>query len=227
MARKNRPNRTGGRRSPEGAAVPAAVPDGRSGWRRVRDRWAEHGPMLRFVAVFGGLLAAYFALSLTLNFKDPGAAAEHPVVARVVAAGEVVRARFISPYQALIATVTGKTLNLLGDRVTVRGNEVRSDRFAVAITGGCDGIELNLLLLAAIVAFPAPFRKKLWGMALGLACLVVANYARVVSLWFIGVHWPAGFDAAHFSVWPLLLICCAMGLFLRWLRYAADAPPAA
>jgi exosortase/archaeosortase family protein len=80
------------------------------------------------------------------------------------------------------------------------------------------------LLLAAIVAFPAPFRKKLWGMVLGLACLVVANYARVVSLWFIGVHWPTGFDAAHFSVWPLLLICCAMGLFLRWLRYAADAP---
>jgi len=207
--------------------VPATVPDGRSGWRRVRDYLAEHGPMLRFVAVFGGLLAAYFALSLTMNFKDPGAAREHPVVARVVAAGEVVRARFIAPYQALIATVTGKTLNLLGERVTVRGNEVRSDRFAVQITGGCDGIELNLLLLAAILAFPAPFRKKLRGVALGVACLVVANYLRVVCLWFIGVHWPGGFDAAHFSVWPLLLICCAMGLFLRWLRYATDVPPAA
>ena len=81
--------------------------------------------MLRFVAIFGGLLTAYFGLSLTINFKDPSASAEHPIIARVVEAGGVVREHVIAPYQALIATVTGQTVNLLGEGVTVRGNEVR------------------------------------------------------------------------------------------------------
>ena len=182
----------------------------------------------RFVAVFAGLMGIYFLLTLTLEFRDSAQAARHPVVAGLMAVNQAVRCHLIAPYQQTIATATAATVNLLGQRTAAVGREVRGRGFAVEITGGCDGLELTLLLAAAILAFPAGAGRKLIGLAVGGAVIAGMNYVRVVSLWLIGAHWPAAFDVAHFTVWPFLLLGATLAVFVAWLWYAslAPAPPA-
>jgi exosortase H (IPTLxxWG-CTERM-specific) len=175
----------------------------------------------RFALLFGGLLAGYFLCAMRLEMPGPDYAEKHPLVARLVAVNEAAQRRVFVPYQRMIAAGTSATLNLLGYATTVADREVRSARFAVKVTNGCDGIELSLLLLAAVVAFPSSLRRKLAGLLLGLGLVAALNFLRVVTLWLIGAHWPRGFDFVHFNLWPLLLIVGTLAFYLTWLRRGA------
>ena len=177
----------------------------------------------RFILTFGGALALYFLFTLSLQMPGAAYAEKHPVVARMVGWNEAVKSHIFMPYQRMIATSSAATVNLLGYDTTVHDREIRSAQFAVTVTHGCDGIELSLLLAAAIVAFPATCRRKLIGLGLGLGLIALLNYLRVVSLWIVGVHWRAGFDFIHFNLWPLLLICGVLVFFMAWLRPAASS----
>lgn len=180
--------------------------------------------MVRFISIFAGIISVYFLLTLTLEFQNTDAIARHPVVSRLVTAQHAVRRNVIAPYQQSIAATTAKVVNLLGYKTSVTGTEIRSKEFAVTITYGCDGIELTLLLAAGILAFPSDARRKLIGLAAGIAVIAGLNLVRVVCLWMVGVHWRSGFDIAHFGVWPFLLLCATMIFFVGWLRYAATGP---
>src|SRR3954463_14692199 len=72
----------------------------------------------------------------------------------------------IEPFTGAIARASGATLNLLGQHVTRDGTVLRSPRFGVNIRNGCNGVEAMVILLAAIVAFPASWRARLIGLGL-------------------------------------------------------------
>jgi len=54
-----------------------------------------------------------------------------------------------------------------------------------------------LIFLASVLAYPATWKEKLLGLAVGQPVLVVLNVVRVVSLFIIGVYAPTIFRAAH------------------------------
>lgn len=185
----------------------------------------------RFLAVYIGLIGGYFLLTLAIEFRNQDVASKHPWVSGLISVNRAARRYAITPYQEAIAAVTANTLTLLGHRVTVEGREIRADHFAVLITGGCDGLELTILLSAAVLAFPMGFRWKLTGLMAGAVAIACLNHLRVVSLWMVGIHWPAGFEIAHFCVWPFLMLCATIAIFLGWLRQSgtsvsASGPPA-
>ena len=69
------------------------------------------------------------------------------------------------------------------------------------------------------MAFPATWRRRLWGVALGGFILQAGNLVRVVSLYYVSKHgsqWV--FDAMHEEVWQFLFIALAMVCFLWWVR---------
>src|SRR4029453_11730539 len=70
--------------------------------------------------------------------------------------------------------------------VTATGNVLRSaaNGFAVSIEAGCNGVEATLVLVAAMLAFPAPPAKKLTGLAIGIIAVQSLNIVRVVSLFY-------------------------------------------
>jgi len=185
-------------------------------------RAAGNRPVLCFIFTFSGALGLYFLLTLSLRMPDEGYASKHPLVARLVAVNEWTQDHVFRPYQRLIASASSGTVNLFGYHTTVDEREIRSAQFAVTVTNGCDGIELSLLLAAAIVVFPASARRKMAGLAAGLILIALLNYLRVVSLWLIGVHWRAGFDLVHYNLWPLLLICVVLLFFVSWLKHATS-----
>jgi exosortase H (IPTLxxWG-CTERM-specific) len=88
--------------------------------------------------------------------------------------------------------------------------------FTVAIGNGCNGAWAHLIFLASVLAYPATWKEKLLGLAVGQPVLVVLNVVRVVSLFIIGVYAPAIFRAAHVYVWQFLIIGFAMLILFIW-----------
>lgn len=122
----------------------------------------------------------------------------------------------IVPFTKGVAAVSGVLLRLIGEDVTVSGTVVASPRFAVNINNGCNGVEATLILLAAVVALPAPLRARISGLILGALLVQVLNQVRVVTLYLLGVYRPLLFDVFHTAVWQIVIIGAAVLFFLVW-----------
>jgi exosortase H (IPTLxxWG-CTERM-specific) len=134
----------------------------------------------------------------------------------LIVASHPVNDAVIVPFTAGIARVSAGVLNVMGEQVTVDGTQIRSSRFAVEIENGCNGVETALLFAAAVLAFPAPWLHRLWGLLLGFAAIQIINLVRVVTLFWVGVHRPALFGASHTVLWQSIVVLCGMFLFLIW-----------
>ncbi len=128
----------------------------------------------------------------------------------------------IVPFTARIVTVSTALLRVLGEPARSVGTQIQSPGFAVDVKNGCNGVEAMLILVAAVLAFPASWGKRLAGIAVGVAVIQVLNLVRVVSLFWLGVHRRGVFEMFHTAVWQTILILVAVGLFLLWSRRAGS-----
>jgi len=122
--------------------------------------------------------------------------------------------RIFYEYLAANARLVNAILRSLGEETQVRGAEILSPRFSLAVRRGCDGLEPSWLFCSAVLAFPAPLRRKLRVLPLGVAVILAANALRIASLYYIGVRFPAWFPAAHRQLWPATFILLVVGLWL-------------
>lgn len=130
----------------------------------------------------------------------------------------------IEPFTGGVARASTVLLNLLGQDVTLRGTVIQSPRFAVNIRNGCNGVETVLIFVSAVLAFPAPWRSRLLGLALGVLAIQAVNLVRVAALFLTGVYFPRFFDASHTLVWQSLVILFGVLLWIFWAsRFAAPA----
>jgi exosortase H (IPTLxxWG-CTERM-specific) len=130
--------------------------------------------------------------------------------------------RVIEPFTAGIARVSGATLNLMGQGITMRGTIIENHRFAVNIRNGCNGVETMLIFISAVLAFPAPWAARGIGLVLGILAIQVVNLVRVVALFLTGAYFPRLFDASHTVVWQTVVILFGVLLWIFWAsRFAA------
>jgi exosortase H (IPTLxxWG-CTERM-specific) len=154
--------------------------------------------MARFFAVFIALLAVMFLLELT----------------------PVVQAFFVVPWTNALAAISASLVTLFDPGVVASGKVIRStaNGFAVAIEAGCNGVEATIVLCAAILAFPAPWRYKALGLAIGVAAVQLLNVVRVISLFYIGQWNRDAFEWAHLYVWQALIMLDVLVVWLIWVR---------
>ncbi len=124
----------------------------------------------------------------------------------------------VNPYTTFVANESALALNLFGEHARVAGQVLTSSRFSVTIFNGCNGLEAILIFVSGVVAFPAPWRRKLLGVLLGFVAIQVFNVIRVVSLFYIGVFEPAWFNVSHVFIWQSLVIVFGVVLWLVWVR---------
>jgi exosortase/archaeosortase family protein len=55
---------------------------------------------------------------------------------------------------------------------------------------------------------------------IGPLVLLVTNLARIVSLYFVQIHWPSAFELLHVEVWQAAFIFLAVVLWIVWARWA-------
>ncbi len=133
-----------------------------------------------------------------------------------VVASHPVNDAVIVPFTAGIARASAVILNVIGEKVSVAGTEITSGTFAVNIENGCNGVEAALLFGSAILAFPAPWTRRLAGLLAGMVAIQVLNLVRVVSLFWIGAHRPALFSSSHTVLWQSAVVLASVLLFLLW-----------
>ena len=135
-----------------------------------------------------------------------------------------IQTAIILPWTSLIADVSGWLMSMFDPNVATAGKVVRStlNGFAVSIEPGCNGVEAMIVLLAAIIAFPAPFLYKLIGLAWGFVAIQGMNLLRIISLFYLGQWSQELFDWAHLYIWQALIMLDALVVFLIWIRYLPE-----
>jgi exosortase H (IPTLxxWG-CTERM-specific) len=124
----------------------------------------------------------------------------------------------VVPFTAFITRVSAGLLHTAGERAVVAGTVIRSSRFAVDVENGCNGIEAVLLLVSAMLAFPARGIARLMGALAGFLMLEVINVFRVASLFWLGEHHRTVFEMFHAAVWQTAIVLVAVGIFFFWSR---------
>lgn len=159
----------------------------------------------RFALTFLVVAAALFAL-YTFPYAENG-----------------VSERWFAAYLSGYARLAGAVLSIVEPGIRVEGPIIMG-RFNMEIVKNCDAMEVNILFLAAVVAFPVSAKTKWIGVSLGLPFLVSLNVLRICCLYFVGALLPAAYEPFHLEVWPLLLIGSATGLFFAWTSWARRIP---
>jgi exosortase family protein XrtM len=95
-------------------------------------------------------------------------------------------------------------------------NHLQSPRADLEIVRGCDGAGALFLLMAAILAFPAPFKRKLKGVVLGVLLMYSLNLIRISGLYFVVAYHKDWFLLVHTYLAPTLLIVLACLFFAWW-----------
>ncbi len=131
----------------------------------------------------------------------------------------------LAPLTTLTAQITLALLHWLGmEAVRVATVISHPDGFAYEIYYRCTGFLPVAFLTASILASPGPLRRKCVGLAVGAPILIGINLARLVHLFYLGVHHPATFHFSHGVLWEGLFILATLGLWLRWTRWSDSQP---
>ncbi len=134
----------------------------------------------------------------------------------------------IVPFTSTIARLSAWIVHLFDDRVISYGVIIRNvdNGFAVSIQAGCNGVEASIVLIAAMLAFPAPWKHRLIGIAVGFLTVQLMNLLRIISLFYIGQWDKTAFEWAHLYIWQALIMLDVLIVFLVWLRFLPKKRPA-
>lgn len=127
----------------------------------------------------------------------------------------------VVPFTEGIASLSARLVKLFDSDVIAYGNVLQDQQsgFAVAIEAGCNGVEATIVLIAAMLAMPAPWRLKLWGMGIGFIAIQTMNLLRIITLFYLGQWNQTAFDWAHLYIWQALIMLDVLVVFLIWLRF--------
>jgi exosortase H (IPTLxxWG-CTERM-specific) len=157
--------------------------------------------MIRFVLVFLAVLIALFTLELT-----------HPV-----------QNALILPWTSLLAQISAGLLGFFDSSVISYGKVLQNSvtGHGVSIEAGCNGIEASLILIAAVLAYPASWRLRLAGIGVGFVAIQAVNVLRVIALFYLAGQSEAVFKFAHLYLWQALIMLDVLVVWLLWVRQVA------
>ncbi|MDX1502310.1 MAG: hypothetical protein R3325_08090 [Thermoanaerobaculia bacterium] len=92
----------------------------------------------------------------------------------------------------------------------------------IAVGLSCSAAEVVALCLGAVLAFPAPWRRRLAGAAGGMALIVGLNTLRIGTLGRAAGDRPL-FELLHLYLWPGALIAAVTAFVFLWMRWAVEA----
>jgi exosortase/archaeosortase family protein len=88
----------------------------------------------------------------------------------------------------------------------------------VDVTLACSGADALALTVAALIAYPVPWRTRAAGVAGGVVLVLALNIIRIGTLGRTAAS--VWFDTLHLYVWPSLLTLAIAGYVFTWMRLA-------
>lgn len=154
--------------------------------------------MIKFLLTFIALVIALFAAELTAP----------------------VQRYFVLPWTEMLTKAAAFLLQSVDATVISQGKVLATTKgtFAVSVEAGCNGIEALIILVAALLAFPAPWRHKVIGIVLGAVAVQALNLVRVISLFYVGQWSIAVFHWMHLYAWQALIMLDVLLVWILWIR---------
>ena len=160
---------------------------------RLRALLRRHRDGLRFCALF----SAYTVLSFAILY--------------------VFQNVLVVPLNRHFAWVSEKLLRLVSIQASSSGPVLTAGTFSVEIRSNCNAIYEVGLYSAAVWAFPASWRERLFGTLVGAAVLYVVNVVRIGSLLAVGLLQPAWFDTSHLYAWQAVFLLVVATCWIAWV----------
>ena len=123
-------------------------------------------------------------------------------------------------YTRGIVTLAVKMLSGMGIPCAAHGSIIALPRLALDVKFGCNGLEAVMIYSVAILAYPAPWKRRLAGMAAGLVVIQAVNLLRILGLAYAGLHMGSLFRYIHIYVAQGIMIAVSLGLFFAYMAYA-------
>jgi exosortase/archaeosortase family protein len=124
----------------------------------------------------------------------------------------------LAPLREAIAGAAAAVLSLLGASASASGDYVRLPGGTVQVVDSCTGLDVSLLVGAAMLLHPASWRARLAGVLLGFAILMPLNFVRVLTLaWWSG-RGSAWFEVGHVYLWPAVVVIASLAILLGWMQ---------
>ena len=155
--------------------------------------------MSRFIIVFFLLLMTLFSFELLTPVQE----------------------QLILPFTGVLANISANLIQPFDSSVIAYGKVLQfgDSGFAVSIEAGCYGVEATIVLIAAVVAFPAPWKTRLAAILLGFIAIQSVNILRIISLFYLG-NWNLEiFTWVHLYLWPVLIMLDVLVVFILYLRH--------
>jgi len=169
-------------------------------YKKILDQWTQKKPVVFFILGFAVLIGVFYWFYESSYYTNIGS--------------------FIISVDSHISNVI---LNLLGQKTQVTGPVISSSLFSISIARGCDAIEGMALFSAALLAYPARWKYKLYGFLAGNAILFLLNLVRIITLFLTGIYAPKLFQIMHIEIWEALFILFALTLWILWIRWTFKA----
>jgi len=118
-----------------------------------------------------------------------------------------------------IAGAAGGLAHLMGSRNSVEGDQILIAPTAIEINYECTGVYVLLILFTFLLAYPATWRARILGAALGTAALTLLNVTRIAILVRVVEMQPKLFDYLHEYVWQGLFLVLVIAYAMTWVRY--------
>ncbi len=159
--------------------------------------------MLKFFIIFIIILVSLFTAELT----------------------EPVQNAIVVPWTKVLTQLSAAIITLFDSNVLAFGKIIQNttNGFAVSIEAGCNGIEAAIVLIAAMLAFPAPWKHRIVGILVGLFAVQSLNIVRVISLFYLGQWDMDAFNWAHLYLWQALIMLDVLIVWLVWIRMLPSA----
>ncbi|MCB1874723.1 MAG: exosortase H [Chromatiales bacterium] len=134
----------------------------------------------------------------------------------------------VIPWTDTLARISAALVLPFDPDVVSSGKILRSmaTGFGISIEAGCNGVEAMIVLIAAVLAYPAPWRSRVIGLVAGFFAIQLLNLVRIISLFYIGQWDKEIFEWAHLYAWQALIMLDALIVFLLWLRSLPSDGPA-
>jgi exosortase H (IPTLxxWG-CTERM-specific) len=162
--------------------------------------------MTKFLVIFVVLVLALFAAELTAPAQR----------------------YFVLPWTDALTRAAAFVLQSFDSSVISEGKLLASTKanFGVTVEAGCNGIEALIILVAAMLAFPAPWKHRLVGIVVGAVTVQTLNLLRVITLFYIGQWSMQVFEWMHLYAWQALIMLDVLVVWVLWIRrIPADEAP--
>lgn len=91
----------------------------------------------------------------------------------------------------------------------------------------CNGISLFALFTSFVIAFPGPWRRKLWFIPLGILSIHLMNVIRITALCLLVRYRPDWLMFNHTYLFQVVMYAFIFGLWWLWIRRWSKPKPQA